>query len=299
LKGKMGYMAPEQLFGDTLDRRCDIWAAAVIAWELVARQRMFPSRGEGIVLPDITDRHFPLAQYAPDAPPELDGILRQALSPLREDRPATARALADELAPVWKRAWGLGSHDQVAAEIGAEDSRTSLTRMAAAVTEEDEEEGSPRRKRRPLVWAAAFAVTGFVTVAAVRPYLVEPVQPEQQAPPSVVADPSPAASAPPSAPAVASSAPVAPLRRELTVRSNVPLVALSVGPRVVELPKPRREVVVPAVKGPTQVVARAADGRVREVEANSRHETLEIEFEPRRPLRPRPAPRRPTGLHPM
>src|SRR5262249_14640153 len=41
VKGKLGYMAPEQLSGQPIDRRADIWAAGVLLWEMIARRRLF------------------------------------------------------------------------------------------------------------------------------------------------------------------------------------------------------------------------------------------------------------------
>ncbi len=40
-KGKLGYMAPEQLSGSPIDRRCDIYLAGIVAWELLAGRRLF------------------------------------------------------------------------------------------------------------------------------------------------------------------------------------------------------------------------------------------------------------------
>ena len=40
IKGKMSYVSPEQARGLPLDRRCDLWAAGVIAWEIMCRRKL-------------------------------------------------------------------------------------------------------------------------------------------------------------------------------------------------------------------------------------------------------------------
>ena len=41
IKGKTQYMAPEQLLGEVLDRRCDVFALGIVLYELATHQRLF------------------------------------------------------------------------------------------------------------------------------------------------------------------------------------------------------------------------------------------------------------------
>ena len=50
IKGKPRYMAPEQAKGHPIDRRCDVWAAGVVAWEMLARRRLFKGKKEAEAL---------------------------------------------------------------------------------------------------------------------------------------------------------------------------------------------------------------------------------------------------------
>jgi serine/threonine-protein kinase len=85
--GTPGYMAPEQIVGDHVDHRADQFSVGVVFYELLAYREAFP----GDTLPMITHRILneepaPLAQAAPDAPPELIGIVHRALRKRPADR---------------------------------------------------------------------------------------------------------------------------------------------------------------------------------------------------------------------
>jgi serine/threonine-protein kinase len=79
VKGKVGYMAPEQARGRELDRRCDVWAAGVIAWELFAGRRLI----------DESDPLFGAARWFENDPPLLRSV-RPDISPMVEEAVASA-----------------------------------------------------------------------------------------------------------------------------------------------------------------------------------------------------------------
>src|SRR5690606_7461695 len=80
IKGKIAYMAPEQARGHKLDRRCDVWAAGVVAWELIARRRLYTSEDDvSTLLKIVTERPTRLREVAPHVAPELDEAVAWAL----------------------------------------------------------------------------------------------------------------------------------------------------------------------------------------------------------------------------
>ena len=98
VKGKLRYMAPEQVAGDKLDRRADIYAAGVILWEALTGERMWKALSEGEIRARVLAGDLPMSETArPDVPETLARICRRALSRAPGDRHATARQLADEL----------------------------------------------------------------------------------------------------------------------------------------------------------------------------------------------------------
>lgn len=100
--GKLGYMAPEQARGETVDHRADQFAVGVVLWELLANAPYVP-RGTltEMIVAMANPRERPLAPLRPDVPPSLEATVLKVLSadPARRF-PTTddlARALMDEL----------------------------------------------------------------------------------------------------------------------------------------------------------------------------------------------------------
>jgi serine/threonine protein kinase len=95
LKGKLVYMAPEQLLGETLTRRTDIFSAAVVLWECLTGQRLFESDSQSALLARARMQKVdPPSQYAPEISPQLDAIVAKGLAMHQADRWQTARDMA-------------------------------------------------------------------------------------------------------------------------------------------------------------------------------------------------------------
>ncbi len=94
LKGKVHYMAPEQCQQQPLDRRADVFALGVVAWELLASERLFKRRSEleamqAIVNGDVRD----LRLVRKDVPSIVVAAVEKALLPKKETRFQTADAM--------------------------------------------------------------------------------------------------------------------------------------------------------------------------------------------------------------
>ncbi len=99
IKGKFGYMSPEQARGEKVDRRSDVYALGVIMWEILTGRPLHGGLG-GEALLDIVRSGFvePPSTYARDVPPELEQIVMKALEARRDDRYVTARELGNAIA---------------------------------------------------------------------------------------------------------------------------------------------------------------------------------------------------------
>jgi eukaryotic-like serine/threonine-protein kinase len=97
LKGKPGYMAPEQVSGG-IDTRADIYAVGTMIWEVVAGRRLWSGKTDIEILAHLMEGKVPsLTEAAPDAPPELVRMAEKAMARKPEDRYATAAELHAEL----------------------------------------------------------------------------------------------------------------------------------------------------------------------------------------------------------
>lgn len=81
LKGKFGYMSPEQVDGLEVDARSDIFSLGIVLWELLSGKRLFISNNEVNTLRKIRDCHIPSLQpLNPNIPAELERITNKALA---------------------------------------------------------------------------------------------------------------------------------------------------------------------------------------------------------------------------
>jgi eukaryotic-like serine/threonine-protein kinase len=98
VKGKLRYMAPEQISGEPTDRRLDLFAVGVMSWEAAAGQKMWPNLREAAIMNRILNDELPeLAEANPRVHPELLRIVHKALERDPADRYQTALELQSEL----------------------------------------------------------------------------------------------------------------------------------------------------------------------------------------------------------
>jgi serine/threonine protein kinase len=97
-KGKVAFMAPEQLLGGQVDRRVDVFAAGIVLWEAVTGQHLFADETPAKTLYNLVNKPIPRAtQFRADLPKALDDVLAKALEREPADRYATAREMRDAL----------------------------------------------------------------------------------------------------------------------------------------------------------------------------------------------------------
>ncbi|HEX4513650.1 MAG TPA: serine/threonine-protein kinase, partial [Polyangiaceae bacterium] len=94
LKGKIPYMAPEQLNGE-VSARTDVYAAAIVMWEALTSARLFRGESEAQVLHLVMTMDAPApSTLSPEVAPALDAVVLKGLSRDPANRFATAREMA-------------------------------------------------------------------------------------------------------------------------------------------------------------------------------------------------------------
>jgi serine/threonine-protein kinase len=119
IKGKTGYMSPEQAKGHDVDRRTDVWAAGAVAWELLAGRRLYQEGAGGVatILKLVSEAPPLLGSVAPRVHRELEAVVASALTLDVNARCATAADFASELAAAFELREQLPRHDEVAAWV--------------------------------------------------------------------------------------------------------------------------------------------------------------------------------------
>jgi len=98
LKGKFSYMSPEQVSGQELDRRTDVYALSIVLWECLTGRRYLDARHEVEIL--MLARHprpSPPSALRAGVPAALDAAVLRGLAPRAAERFESAAAFRDAL----------------------------------------------------------------------------------------------------------------------------------------------------------------------------------------------------------
>ncbi|WP_437948353.1 serine/threonine-protein kinase [Sorangium sp. So ce296] len=101
VKGKLGYVAPEQLRGQRIDARADLFAVGVILFELLTGRRLFHRKEDGATMRAVLSGEVPaIAPLRPACPALLEEAVRRALARDPDDRFEAAAQMEEALAEV-------------------------------------------------------------------------------------------------------------------------------------------------------------------------------------------------------
>lgn len=257
VKGKLPYMSPEQIRGEKLDGRSDVWALGVVLWEGLARKPLFIRDTEFLTWKAILDNPIDtLTSAAPHYSDAVDSVVMRALERDVDKRYASARELGQDLRALAAISGGAYSQvelgellrkhcsDQLEArarQISGMTTRASMSDSSPTIVERPARSpttnvsvrdhstvGSTRPKRRALL-ATALLGTGVAVAMIVKSQLGDGTTEATQ----------PAVS-PPATPAIAAS-PDSPSPREPAPRTAPPIVE----PKPTPLPTPPKSAVAP------------------------------------------------------
>ena len=98
LKGKFGYMSPEQVAGKNLDQRADIFAIGTILYELLTNERLFLGESDFATLEKVRNVAVPPpSQVNKEIPAALDAVIMKALAKDGDKRYQWASEMHDDL----------------------------------------------------------------------------------------------------------------------------------------------------------------------------------------------------------
>jgi serine/threonine-protein kinase len=141
LKGKIAYMSPEQVHGEQIDRRTDLFALGVVLWELTTGKRLFRMESDLDTLAKVQECNVPKpSTIVRGYPLDLEKIVLKALAKKRDDRFRTARELSRALQGLLMRRGLFIASDEVASYMHSIFSeriqkRDAHLRWAAEVTQ--------------------------------------------------------------------------------------------------------------------------------------------------------------------
>ena len=114
VRGKVAYMSPEQVQGDPVDARTDVFAAGVVLWEALTGRRLFYAQEAREAVSKLL--HMPIpdpSEFNGALGPALDGVVRKALQRDVNERYQSAHHFAEAL----RQAAAEGSRAEVAAWV--------------------------------------------------------------------------------------------------------------------------------------------------------------------------------------
>jgi serine/threonine-protein kinase len=141
LKGKLAYMSPEQVAGEPIDRRTDVFALGVVLWELTTGQRLFRMENDLDTLAKVQECNVPRpSTIVRGYPIDLEKIVMKALAKNKNERYRTAREFSRALQSLLMRRGLFIASDEVASymlSIFADriQKREAHLRWAAEVTQ--------------------------------------------------------------------------------------------------------------------------------------------------------------------
>ncbi|HEV8134150.1 MAG TPA: protein kinase [Pyrinomonadaceae bacterium] len=141
--GTVSYMSPEQVRGEQVDSRTDIWSLGVVLYEMVAGCNPFGRSTSSEVIALILEREpQPLVRYAREVPSELERIVSKALTKEKEERYQTAKDLLIDLRRLQHRL-ETDAEMERAATLGTASERRVRTDLTSAPVVSTNETAAP------------------------------------------------------------------------------------------------------------------------------------------------------------
>jgi tetratricopeptide (TPR) repeat protein len=102
--GTFSYLSPEQLNGDPLDYRCDIYSLGSVLYEIITGIKAFPQKVlSELIQKKMLNEYKPVHAFSIDVPKQLNAIINKSMELKKEKRYATAPEMAGDLLALLKK----------------------------------------------------------------------------------------------------------------------------------------------------------------------------------------------------
>ncbi len=186
VKGKLAYMAPEQISDDNVCRLADVYAAAVVYWETLTGRRLFHSADERTTLSKVLTAPVPApSSFVRGLSPALDGVVLRGLARDPSHRYPTAYEMVREISKYSR----IASSSEVGEWVAslAKDDLARCDQLATAIERLPPRESASRFAER-LALTARDSCTQSVTRLVTSTPALDPAPPPPELEPAACAD---------------------------------------------------------------------------------------------------------------
>lgn len=135
VKGKLCYMPPEQISGQPVDARADVFAVGIMLWEALVGERLFDRATDFEVWQAVIEAPVPrLAEKVPEYGAAIDRLVAIALDRDREQRQPTIRDLAESLRQACDPFGGVATQAELAGFVRSRCAEELAARSRAIAT---------------------------------------------------------------------------------------------------------------------------------------------------------------------
>ena len=98
IKGKISYLSPEQVLGQVVDQRTDLYELGIVIYEILSAQKLYQLSSDAEAIRTIPTREItPIKELRPDIPDDLNSIVMKCLIKDKEERYQSAQEILDDL----------------------------------------------------------------------------------------------------------------------------------------------------------------------------------------------------------